>query len=235
MKNNRRPRTGIRIAIGCLVSFSMMACAPKPLWVKPGETQSAFATDRYDCLQNSQAQGSRGFANAYFAGTSSGQYTNDQLFSACMNAKGWTLESGKVLKQTAESDQALVDSMKQSTDQTCNTEAFKPLFERSPCRVQDISFSQLADSSTITEELKPIFAAERDGMDKSAKVTISALRSHTDPRDRAFADALESEVSVADAYAMDLYNGKITWGEYNKDRRANVDELTAKRKAIYGN
>ena len=86
-----------------LASLTFFGCAPQMLWVKPNANQNEFAQVRYECLQNSQQNRSVAQYNnvgGYVSGASnsqgyavSGVVTNEQLFAACMNSKGWYLEA----------------------------------------------------------------------------------------------------------------------------------------------
>ena len=56
-----------------------------PVWYKPYASQQDFSIDRYDCLQQAQQ-----LVATDNVGTSGGAFiTNQELFDACMNAKGW--------------------------------------------------------------------------------------------------------------------------------------------------
>jgi hypothetical protein len=78
----------------------MLACANRPqyktIWSKPNFTQQEFATDKYECMQQSQQRVSSatgGFCSGPYCvpgEASSKVYTNQDLFKACMEARGWT-------------------------------------------------------------------------------------------------------------------------------------------------
>jgi hypothetical protein len=62
---------------------------PLPMvWSKPRASQAEFAQSRYRCLQESQQSTTTAVAGV---GGVSTVVTNDQLFTACMNARGWVL------------------------------------------------------------------------------------------------------------------------------------------------
>jgi hypothetical protein len=64
-------------------------------WYKPGGTdEGEYPQDRYACMQESRQQSSAGYANAYGAATQSGMTVNDQMWSACMGARGWRYGEG---------------------------------------------------------------------------------------------------------------------------------------------
>ena len=75
------------LVVGLLV---LSGCATM-LWYKPTGTQDEFSRDKYDCLQQAQQPYSGAYVNMY-GGASRGQMiTNNQLFAACMNSRGWYL------------------------------------------------------------------------------------------------------------------------------------------------
>jgi len=76
---------GLLILSGCATTTPMV-------WYKSGASQEEYSRDRYNCLREAQQPVTGSYVNRY-AGESSGQIiTNNQLYSACMNAKGWFLE-----------------------------------------------------------------------------------------------------------------------------------------------
>ena len=84
----------------------LFGCAAQPTtWMKPGLTQEEFAKDRYSCMQQSQQRVSVAFANQYGGSASNHEITNANLFNACMNAQGYTLQK-----------QASVDQAKAALD-----------------------------------------------------------------------------------------------------------------------
>ena len=92
----------LRIAVVSSFVFLLVSCA-QMVWIKPGAGQNEFAQARYECLQNSQQQrstatynNSGGYVSPMASSqgyATSGAVTNEQLFGACMNAKGWYLEA----------------------------------------------------------------------------------------------------------------------------------------------
>ncbi len=93
--------------VALVIFFTMvaltLACAPQKKygWYKPSSTLQGFANDKYECLQASQQRKSSamgGFCSGYVcvpASSDSSVVTNTTLFSACMEARGWTLREEK--------------------------------------------------------------------------------------------------------------------------------------------
>jgi hypothetical protein len=108
------------LAVSAIALFMIAGCSY--VWVKPGGTQGEFSQDRYACMQQAQQRASSTTVNVYggassgtnmpelggsnFAssmgstiqaagdvGLQQANRTNSQnLFNACMNARGWYLQ-----------------------------------------------------------------------------------------------------------------------------------------------
>ena len=77
----------ILAAIG--VSTLMGGCAAQGLWVKPDFEQGRFAQDRYACMQQGQVPVSNTALNAYGGYSQSTVAVSQDMFAACMSAKGY--------------------------------------------------------------------------------------------------------------------------------------------------
>ena len=81
-----------------LVLLSSCALPPQMVWYKPNAQQGEFEQAKYQCLRESQQYGSSSYiapnalVGGYIGSASSGSYTNEPLFGACMTAKGWRLQ-----------------------------------------------------------------------------------------------------------------------------------------------
>lgn len=69
--------------IGCVTTQTVGS------WNKAGLTQQQFSIDRFECMRVSQEQYSDSYVNQYGGSGYSAQRTNINLFSACMNARGY--------------------------------------------------------------------------------------------------------------------------------------------------
>ena len=91
MKNLTYTFLLISIISGCARNQQM-------IWSKPNAQQGEFEQVRYECLKQSQQYSSSAFISpnpalkGYEGLSRSGMGTNDQLFGACMNAKGWFIQ-----------------------------------------------------------------------------------------------------------------------------------------------
>ena len=85
----------------------LASCATQSgVWIKSGIAPLQFNQDNYACLQESQqpygyAQGGYGWGNGWGPGWGgyngySGVQTNQELYSACMKARGYSWQPDKV-------------------------------------------------------------------------------------------------------------------------------------------
>ncbi len=72
--------------------LELAGCAPRPaLWTRPAATPQAFAEDRYACIREAMVPYSGAAVGPYFGRSAAGMQANDMVFTACMQARGWTL------------------------------------------------------------------------------------------------------------------------------------------------
>src|SRR5262249_16712166 len=110
-----------------------VVAAAEMVWVKPGSSQNDFAQDRYRCLRESQQRVGGAFVNQYGGAASDSVVTNEQLFSACMNSRGWAWQSKA---QLAAAGQSAVQESWQAQVVNC---AFTPGGPKSlECRQEDV-------------------------------------------------------------------------------------------------
>lgn len=85
---------GLVVIFGLLSIIASTQNQPKKnyVWVKPNGTDQDYRRDNYDCLKESQQRMSEYSRDGRYANSSSTVQTNDTLYSACMSARGWSLE-----------------------------------------------------------------------------------------------------------------------------------------------
>ena len=212
------------IVVGC-VALILSGCAQN-LWVKPRATQSDFERDRYSCLQDSQQRVGAAQVNGYGGSAEYTVATTEMLFDSCMGSKGWTLKSKEVIQsesiQIQAADTSARDRISQIVEQVkahCREPEFKELYTKTGCLVSDISFSQIADESRITAEQKLALLKQQDVIMKLNREQDEAMKK------AGLGGVREAEFRRAHLYPMsernnlNLYSGKITWGEYNQRRK----------------
>jgi len=206
----------------------LIGCAQT--WYKPTAKAGDFEKDRYDCLQQSQQQFSAAQVNGWQGASVSKAVTNDGLFSSCMNARGWSLQNQQALQQQLQqqqsnaaavqsSNQAEFNKIKADGEAICTNAEFKLYYAKTACSSNDISFEQLADQSKITPAQKPVLVKQRAAIAENQKQRI-AFQRKLGAKGIKTADLITAVLlPQQDQLNLDLYNGKITWGEYNKQRK----------------
>jgi hypothetical protein len=207
------------------VAVILVGCAQN-LWVKPLATQSDFERDRYSCLQDSQQRVGAAQVNVYGGSAINTMTTNEMLFNSCMGAKGWSLKSKDVIQAEVAQNQAkdsvvrdTISSVVERVKIHCRENEFKEYYAKTGCLVSDISFSQIADESKITPEQKVALLKQQDiiaGFNKEQDEIMKRAGA---------AGVREADLRRIHLYPMqeknnlNLFTGKITWGEYNQRRR----------------
>lgn len=227
-----------------LLLVSTISLAGCMAWYKPGATQGEFESARYQCLQESQQRVGVAQVNSFGGTAVNNVQTNEMLFNSCMNAKGWSWQNkqnlqnqlqqqqanASVVQSQIESDKARINSMR--TEMCANPE-LKAYYSKTACKVQDITFEQLADNSKITAPQKAALVKQRAIVDKIQKEQTRAMRSTPSVNAKKVADLYESIiVTQGDQINLDLYNGKITWGEFNQRRKDILGKYQAAVKSI---
>ncbi len=83
----------------------------------------------------------------------------------------------------------------------------------------------MADTSKITSQQKTAFLAFKKSSDAQFAQYIEALKKIPDsPGEKAATLYQTTLIPETDKNSIDLYSGKITWGEYNQKRK----EINAK-------
>lgn len=204
--------------IAVIFSTILFGCARQQVWEKAGSTQSDFSKDRYACMQQSQQPVSGAYVNQYGGFASSNIITNGNLFGACMNSRGWNLAdktSPEGSTPYSEAIGAIVTEQKAS----CSREDLQAFYRKAPCTTGDTTLDQLADRSKISADEKPALSKWRAAQDEFNKRVESIHREYNLQRGNPIAQVIEKASMAGDALALELYNGKITWGEFNNRRR----------------
>lgn len=219
------------------LSVFLVGCA-QSLWVKPTARPGEFESDRYTCVQQSQQRIGVATVNR-FAGTAvDQQITNDQVFKSCMTAKGWSLNSKEAAEAQVAQSNAVFVSAKERISQveakiqaSCVAPEYKEYYAKSACNTNDISFVQLADDTKITELQKIVLLKQQEMIATFLKDIDVALRS-AGPNGVREADIRKNfQGPMTDKNTLNLYTGKITWGEYNQRRKEILREMQDVRKA----
>ena len=228
----------------------LSSCAPLT-WYKSTARPGEFEQDKYTCTQQSQQQYGAAQVNAYGGAAVNKVITNDNLFTQCMNAKGWSLQNQdnaqalvqqqQAVNQQRQNDQAqrnaeikqAFDSYSAKAKANCTKPEFSEYYAKSSCFAAEVTFTQLADETKITKAQKTILPKQRESVDDLRK-------SYNELQIKYFGDVGRRRVDLSKTFLepkeqannLDLYNGKITWGQYNTNRKATFTEFQTKLKDI---
>lgn len=207
----------------------MAGCAQ--VWVKPTARPGEFESDRHSCLQQSQQRVGVAQVNAYGGSSVNTVETNNLLFKSCMNSKGWSLQNQDVaqaqFQQQRLANQQRAEIIKDDfannlklVRENCARPELKEYYSKSACLSSEITFAQLADGSYITEEQKAVLLIQREFVAETRKLLWEINIKHYGNLGRKRADFAKSYLDPKEeANNLDLYNKKITWGQYNKVRK----------------
>jgi hypothetical protein len=192
-------------------------------WQKPGAQQNEFTEARYACMQQSQQRHSSAYVNQYGGSSDSSVITNNNLFSACMTSRGWTLgrkpspaEQTAIAARAQEVMQPIVAEMRQ----LCSRDDLRPHYSKTPCNPEEASLEQLADKTRITNTEKIALSKLRTevaAINKRAEALISAS---FDAQIAAAAIASRQNTAAEiEKLVLEFYEGRLTRGEFNKRRQ----------------
>ena len=72
-----------------LLAISLGGCAAQGRWIKDGVSQQQANQDHYDCLREAQQRVSGAQVNAYGGAAQNTVITNQNLYYACIAARGY--------------------------------------------------------------------------------------------------------------------------------------------------
>jgi hypothetical protein len=220
VRHEAKRRTPLRGTLWMLLgALTLSACgAPAALWVKPGASTADFNQDRYGCMQQSQHRVSTANVNRYGGSADSYVTTNDPLFSACMNALGWSLQQAPS-QQQVEQTKSLGDPTGAEIKQLCSREDLKPYFNKSPCNAEDATLEQLTDKSRITQPEKIALSKFRAETAAVTKRMTESLEQTNPAAARVAIPLINTAQAEHEKVAIALYDGRITWGQYTQRRQ----------------
>ena len=205
------------LVIAALVLL-VSACRTEMAWNKPNATSSEFNNDKYSCMQSSQQRVSDDYVNAYGGAANNQVITNQNLFNSCMNAKGWELRA----KQENGSTSPLNTIITQSNNaykELCERDEYKPLYAKSSCNASEITLEQFADKSKATELEKTLVSKQLSEFNSIRAKQIAANRTYGGEKGLKIALLMEKLKVLKDDATLSIFDGSITWGDYNKRRK----------------
>lgn len=227
-----------RLFISSLL-FLLIGCTPPPkmLFDKPGLTIEEFNRDKYECVQQSRVEWSGGGSGGLgvvmiFSAKSQADKQATEFFKMCMEARGYTareVDNEEFERQQNSPIKTPLNEIVKDLNKLCNREDYKLIFVKSACKPNDITFEQLTDKTMISEVDKTVFSKYRSELQDLNNRLQEAIRTYGGPKETEEGLVLDRTHLQIDKSALDLFAGKITWGEYNKYRkeiyRTEMEEL----------
>lgn len=205
------------------------------VWVKPGASQTDFGKDKYDCLQQAQQRVSGAVVNQYGGSASNRVITNDTLFTACMNARGWTLQSQSAVQQNSAKSREAVEAsifklqqISQAQKDICTDPQFEAYYKKAPCNPSNSSLSQLSDTSKITPTQKKELEALSPRLKQVSLDTSNWQRIYGGPKGNINAQIIDSSFEAEEKNRLSLYSGRISWGVFNTNAKTILEERKAR-------
>jgi hypothetical protein len=226
----------VRFFVGCglACSLALVSCAGQPqgLWLKPGATKEDFNKERYACMQQAQQPNSVAYLDKYGGVSNSKVITNENLFSACMNAGGWYLahmQDPKVFNESVDVEVARLV-------QLCSQADLQPIFPRKmACKPKDTTPEQLSDRSKISESERVALTKWRSAVEETNQRIAAIDRQYAGRAGEVMASGLERSTSATSQLSSQLYDGRISWGEFNKGRIDIAHRVEAEAKDLIHN
>jgi hypothetical protein len=223
-----------RIAVASSIILLSACAANNNVWVKPGASQTEFASQRYACMQQSQQRVSSAYVNQYGGSSDSRVTTNNPLFGACMNAQGWYLTDARQQQAVAQATKDGWEALVEEVREVSAREDLQPHYSKTPCKPEDATLEQMADKSRITPSEKEAFSKARSEQAAIVKRMNDYVRQHL-PRGNSISLVRERGSSELDKLSVDFYEGRITRGEYNKKRREITQQTNEQIRVAHAN
>lgn len=158
-------------------------------------------------------------------------FKEQELFNLCMASK----QANNPTTKNTYSRSSLDDESKRlnlKAESNCQKPELKEYYSKTPCHVAGITFEHMSDDTKITPAQKNAMQKARILADDLNKEQLVINRTFGGERGGKVSDLIESTSSPQnDKNNLDLYNGKITWGEYNQKRKeifTNISEAIKK-------
>jgi hypothetical protein len=156
-----------------------------------------------------------------------------------MNAAGWSLQNKDTIPQSqaqAASGKARYDQNTEQMKAACNSPDFQLYYNKTSCLANDVTLSQMTDKSKITTAEKLVLEAATTNVDNLIKDNLNLIRQFGSQKDKALADYVETVQNPnLEKNRLDLFDGKITWGDFNRRRKEIGDASSVTSRRIYGN
>lgn len=156
-----------------------------------------------------------------------------ELFSLCMKseqAKKGFIEPSKQDVNRMKAYQQETEDENNEMKQFCLRDEFKNYMAKTACFTNEITFEQMSDTSYLNKSDKSMFLKMRKHAQAYNKKQNDRLRNWNTPQAIKVANDNVPFLFEQEKNDLNLYTGKITWGEYNTRRKEIVNEAMKARK-----
>lgn len=146
-------------------------------------------------------------------------FKEQELFNLCMASKQ---ANNPAIKNTNSKSSFDAESKRLNlkAESNCQKHELKEYYSKTPCNVAGITFEHMSDASKITPAQKIAMQKARALADEINKEQLVINRTFGDAMGAKVSDLIESTTTPQnDKNNLDLYNGKISWGDYNQKRK----------------
>jgi hypothetical protein len=198
-----------KLIIFITIAIVLNGCATQPqaVWYKSGSSAQEFEMDRGQC--NAKA----------FSLASGNLYQIAIIQNQCLQGKGWYLTDPKHLANINNELSTERANNRKQHEAMCASAEFESIYAKTPCFANAIEFKFMTDETKITQPQKQVFIKWRETVDASIQQTLNFEVRLGGSAGKKFASSFATYKADHDKNNVDLYNGKITWGQYNGKRK----------------
>lgn len=166
-------------------------------------------------------------------------FAQSAYFDNCLLSLGWSKQS--VSQQQNQNITRLNNGYQKERgeliakfiENTCKSNYLKSMFEKSPCNSSEISFSQLTDKERISPEHKAALIKYNDDRIEMFRGEASIIQNYIlQPLREEYSKFRKIRHDKTISLSIELYNGEITWGDYNQRRKDDTNTFLQERSAL---
>ena len=193
-----------------LLALILAGCATQnqSAWFRSGANQQDFETDKGYC--NAQA----------FSLANGNIYQIAIIQNQCLQGKGWQLVDQNQLNNVYNELNTERLKTKRESEARCSNPEYSSIYAKTPCFANEIEFKQMTDETKITSTQKQVFVKWREAIDSGNEQALSYEVRLNGNLGKKYSSYFTSTMKPEnDKNNLDIYSGKITWGQYNSRRK----------------
>ena len=197
----------------------LVGCAT---WQHPTNNQSVFNSDYGQCEYEATRATPLTQGSAIELA-----FSRVEIVNKCMESRGYYKSSNQTKNNSSSNNNPdmqvqLNDPIKRSLEehkQRCLELEYQEYYSQTGCFATDINIEHMVDTSKITSPQKAVMLKARGLADQTNKEQVQLFRKLGGVKGSQYGDLHDSFKVKDDRNHIDLYNGRITWGEYNQRRK----------------